>query len=41
MNAQDQGTWAWLRDLGWHMVLPVAALVVGSVTIILRHVAPA
>jgi peptide/nickel transport system permease protein len=38
VNAQDQGTWAWLLDLGWHMVLPVAALVVGSLTIILRHV---
>ncbi len=38
MNALDQGTWARLRDLGWHMILPVAALVVGSVTIILRHV---
>jgi peptide/nickel transport system permease protein len=38
INAQDQGTWAWLRDLGWHMVLPVAALVIGSLTIILRHV---
>jgi peptide/nickel transport system permease protein len=38
INAQDQGTWAWLRDLAWHMVLPVAALVIGSVTIILRHV---
>jgi peptide/nickel transport system permease protein len=38
INAQDQGAWAWLRDLGWHMVLPVAALVVGSLTFILRHV---
>lgn len=38
VNAQDQGWWAWLRDLGWHMVLPVAALVVGSLAIILRHV---
>jgi peptide/nickel transport system permease protein len=38
VNAQDQSTWAWLRDLGWHMVLPVAALVIGSLTIILRHV---
>jgi peptide/nickel transport system permease protein len=38
VNAQDQGTWAWLRDLGWHMVLPVGALVIGSLTIILRHV---
>jgi peptide/nickel transport system permease protein len=38
VNVQDQGLWAWLRDLGWHMVLPVAALVIGSLTIILRHV---
>lgn len=38
INAQDQGTLAWLRDLIWHMVLPVAALVIGSLTIILRHV---
>jgi peptide/nickel transport system permease protein len=38
INAQDQGTWAWLRDLGWHMILPVAALVIGSLTMILRHV---
>jgi peptide/nickel transport system permease protein len=38
VNAQDQGWWAWLRDLGWHMLLPVAALVTGSLTIILRHV---
>ena len=38
MNAQDQGTWARVRDLGWHMVLPVAALVIGSLAIILRHV---
>jgi peptide/nickel transport system permease protein len=38
VNAQDQGLWSWLRDLGWHMVLPVAALVIGSLTIILRHV---
>jgi peptide/nickel transport system permease protein len=38
VNSQEQGWWAWLRDLGWHMVLPVAALVVGSLAIILRHV---
>jgi len=38
VNAQDQDWWAWLRDLGWHMLLPVAALVVGSLAIILRHV---
>ena len=38
VNAQEQTAWGWLRDLGWHMILPVGALVVGSVTIILRHV---
>ncbi|HEY1528989.1 MAG TPA: ABC transporter permease [Candidatus Angelobacter sp.] len=38
VNAQDQGTWVWLRDLGWHMVLPVSALVIGSLAILLRHV---
>jgi peptide/nickel transport system permease protein len=38
INAQDQGTWAYIRDLGWHMVLPVAAMVIGSLTMILRHV---
>lgn len=38
VNALDQSWWAWLRDLGWHMVLPVAALVAGSLAIILRHV---
>jgi len=38
VTAQDQSTWAWLRDLGWHMLLPVAALVIGSLAIILRHV---
>jgi peptide/nickel transport system permease protein len=38
VTAQDQSIWNWLRDLGWHMMLPVAALVIGSLTIILRHV---
>lgn len=38
LSAQDQSFFGWLRDLGWHMVLPVGALVIGSVTIILRHV---
>jgi len=38
INAQDQGPCAWLRDLGWHMVLPVGAMVIGSLTMILRHV---
>jgi peptide/nickel transport system permease protein len=38
VNVQDQGTGAWLRDLVWHMVLPVTALVIGSLALILRHV---
>src|SRR5579884_1623973 len=38
VDAQDLSTWAWLRDLLWHMVLPVAALVIGSLAMILRHV---
>lgn len=38
VNTHDPSWWAWLRDLGWHMLLPVAALVVGSLAIILRHV---
>jgi peptide/nickel transport system permease protein len=38
VTVQDQSTWARLRDLGWHMLLPVAALVTGSLAIILRHV---
>jgi peptide/nickel transport system permease protein len=38
VGAQDQSMWAWLRDLGWHMLLPMAALVTGSLAIILRHV---
>ncbi len=38
VDGQDLSTWAWLRDLLWHMVLPVAALVIGSLAMILRHV---
>ncbi|MGC2696609.1 MAG: ABC transporter permease [Candidatus Angelobacter sp.] len=38
VNSQEQSTWEWLRDIGWHMFLPVTALVIGSLTIILRHV---
>jgi peptide/nickel transport system permease protein len=38
VGAENQTAWGWLRDLGWHMVLPVAALVIGSLTMILRHV---
>ena len=35
---EELSTWAWLRDVGWHLVLPVAALVVGLLTMVLRHV---
>ncbi|HEX4604553.1 MAG TPA: ABC transporter permease [Candidatus Angelobacter sp.] len=38
VSAQTQGFWDWLRDLLWHMVLPVSALVIGSLAMILRHV---
>jgi peptide/nickel transport system permease protein len=38
VDVQNQNFWARLLDLGRHMVLPVAALVVGSLTMILRHV---
>jgi peptide/nickel transport system permease protein len=34
----EQNTWAWLRDVAWHMLLPVAALVVGLLAMVLRHV---
>jgi len=37
-GASEQSAWEWLRDLAWHMALPVAALVVGLLTMILRHV---
>lgn len=38
VGAQEQSIWEWLRDLGWHMVLPVAALVMGLLAMVLRHV---
>lgn len=38
VTAHEQSTWAWLRDVTWHMVLPVAALVIGLLTMVLRHV---
>jgi peptide/nickel transport system permease protein len=38
LAADQPGTWASLRDLAWHMVLPVAALVIGLLPMILRHV---
>jgi peptide/nickel transport system permease protein len=38
LSLQDQGAWARLADLGWHMALPVAVLVIGSLAPILRQV---
>jgi peptide/nickel transport system permease protein len=38
VTSQEQSTWAWLRDVAWHMLLPVAALVIGLLTMVLRHV---
>ena len=41
MTSQDtaySGWWAILRDTVWHMVLPVAVLVIGSMPAIIRHV---
>jgi peptide/nickel transport system permease protein len=38
VTAQNQSMWAWLCDLGWHLLLPVTALVIGSLALILRHV---
>jgi len=34
---QDQGWWRSLLDIAWHMVLPVTALVAGSLPMLLRH----
>jgi len=38
VGAQDWGWFARMKDLGWHMVLPVAVVVIGSVSPILRQV---
>ena len=38
IGTQDQSALASLRDLTWHMVLPVGALVLGLLTMIVRHV---
>jgi peptide/nickel transport system permease protein len=38
VNAEQQSTWEWLRDVAWHMILPVTALVVGLLAMVLRHV---
>jgi peptide/nickel transport system permease protein len=38
LSVQDQGTWSRVTDLGWHMALPVAVLVIGSLAPILRQV---
>jgi peptide/nickel transport system permease protein len=37
-TAQEEGWWKSAVDTIWHMALPVAALVVGSLPILLRHV---
>lgn len=37
-GAEQQSTWAQLRDIAWHMILPVTALVIGLLTMVLRHV---
>ncbi len=34
---QDQGWWRSVLDTAWHMVLPVTALVAGSLPMLLRH----
>jgi len=38
LGGDQQSSWASLRDLAWHMVLPVGALVLGLLAMILRHV---
>ena len=38
LDAQARGGWVQFVDLIWHMVLPVGALVLGSVAILLRNV---
>ncbi len=35
---EDFNLWQQAADLGWHLVLPVAVLVLGSLPILLRHV---
>jgi peptide/nickel transport system permease protein len=38
VGAPEQSAWEQLRDLAWHMALPVAALVVGLLAMVVRHV---
>lgn len=38
VGAQDLGVWGRFKDLGWHMALPVAVIVLGSIAPILRQV---
>ncbi len=35
---EDLGAWGQARDLAWHFVLPVTALVLASLPVLLRHV---
>jgi peptide/nickel transport system permease protein len=37
-DPQQESVWKSLADIAWHMVLPVLALVIGSLPTILRHV---
>jgi peptide/nickel transport system permease protein len=38
INVQDLGAWERLKDMGWHLALPVAVVVLGSIAPILRQV---
>lgn len=38
VGAEQQSLWARWGDITWHMILPVAALMIGLMTMILRHV---
>ena len=38
LSTEQQNTWAQLRDVAWHMVLPLSALVIGMLALVLRHV---
>jgi peptide/nickel transport system permease protein len=38
VGVPELGAWAQFKDLGWHMVLPVSVVVIGSVAPIIRQV---
>ena len=37
-DAEDAGTWSQWRDVAWHLALPAAVLVLGSLPVLLRHI---